>query len=593
LRLSKRIVALAGAGVAVALLGGALNVGTHVGSALADGPYQAGLGCLPSTTGSVAGLTFTGAVAPGAPNGANLTQTGFGSATTLAGANSIVLTAPVNLACDVALINGTTATLTEDTDPTTVDGGTIAYTLTSTAGRFVLTGQNGALNGSYNCGSSTPPAFGATGATLTAPAAAGPAVFTPGTVTTTGGGGLESCKGAQSVTGAVVVPNQANAVTVGLAPGVPLSAFGSLTAISAINAGGFSLTATYTRYPTLNGPFTASSAPGGVAFPTSANITSLPANCTLVTGTVGAAGSIAGTATCTQPATTTTTPGASTVTLTDLLGFVAPSYYLGLSANPPTIPASPNMNNTTPGVATSGNGSGSTITATHYTIISNAPFVIGASAAGNPVLIAPTGVIVASTGTFLTTGTEPGTDTFTTNNGIFGLPSTNTTSAQQTVAVACGVLPGSNLIFNPQLFAFGTFSFSSCTTDTVTLYGGGAAGQAVVVDTFVGSVTGQQATNSVLVALSPVPNTQILPPGCDEAIIANNVAANTPIATIVGMVTPQSAVVSVWQYNNATQSFAALYFSTPGAPTNGNAASGGQSVFICVRGSASFANGAY
>jgi hypothetical protein len=190
-------------------------------------------------------------------------------------------------------------------------------------------------------------------------------------------------------------------------------------------------------------------------------------------------------------------------------------------------------------------------------------------------------------------GSGPGTVNFVTNNGIFGTPSSVSTSAQQTVAVACGVLPGSNLVFNPQTFSFGTFSFNSCISATTNLFGGGAAGTATVVATFVGSVTGQQAQNAVAVAFSPVPNTVNLVRGCNEVITPASLAQNTPIATYVNSVSPSGVVVSVWQYNNATQSFNALYFSTAGAPTNGNSVGGNQSVFICVSAGATVSNGAF
>jgi hypothetical protein len=266
------------------------------------------------------------------------------------------------------------------------------------------------------------------------------------------------------------------------------------------------------------------------------------------------------------------------------LGFVLPTYYMSLTANPTTIPAQPNLNIpgvSTPGVAQGGNGQSSLITASMFTGV--APLAVPIGTSGVTINLGATSVA----------GSEPGTVTFVTNNGIFGTPSSVSTSAQQTVAVACGVLPGSNLVFNPQTFSFGTFSFNSCISATTNLFGGGAAGTATVVATFVGSVTGQQAQNAVAVAFSPVPNTVNLVRGCNEVITPASLAQNTPIATYVNSVTPSGVVVSVWQYNNATQSFNALFFSTAGAPTNGNSVGGNQSVFICVSASATVGNGAF
>jgi hypothetical protein len=524
-----------------------------------------------------------------------LAPVGIAGVSTVGAANSVFLTAPVSLACDVALTNGTVLTGTEDTDPTTVDGGVISYGLTNTGGRFVLNNGAGTLLASgINCGSATPatttaPATAATTIGATGALSGAPTTLPAGTTMVTPGG-LESCKGAATVSGTTVTPNIANSAFVSLAAGVPISSFGSFTGIGAVGATAFQLSATYTRYASLN---TVGLTLTGVAVAPGAP--SVPANCTLTAGGPFPIGPGGGTATCTF--TGIPTPGASLLNLTQALSIVGPTYYLGLSANPTTVPAQPNLSTpgvTTPGVAQGGNGQSSLITATMYTILSSAPFVVNTASGGSVIVGTPAGTIVSTSGAILAVGSEPGTVTFTTNNGIFGSPSTAATSAQQTVAVACGVLPGtSNLIYNPGSFSFGTFSFSSCSTATANLFGGGAAGTATVVGTFVGSITGQQATNAVTVAFSPVPNTVNLVRGCNEVITPASLAQNTPIATYLGTVAPSGVVVSIWQYNNAAQAFGALYFSTAGAPTNGTSVGGNQSVFICASGGATVGNGAY
>jgi len=338
----------------------------------------------------------------------------------------------------------------------------------------------------------------------------------------------------------LVAPNPALEVKVGFSAGVPLSSFGNLAGVQGIISG-FALTAQYTRDPALT---------------------------TQLTGTI---------------APLATNIGPSVATSFVQLGLIVPTYYMSLTANPTTVPAQPNLNTpgvTSPGVAQGGNGQSSLLTASMFT---------GAS----PLSVAITGGVTITLGATTTAGSEPGTITFVTNNGIFGTPAAIAASAQQTVSVACGVLPGTNLVYNPTTFSFGNFSFNSCISATTNLYGGGAAGTATVVATFVGSVTGQQAQNAVAVAFSPVPNTVNLVRGCDEVITPATLAQNTPIATYVGTVNPSGVVVSVWQYNNGAQAFGGLFFSTPGAPTNGNSVGGNQSVFICVSAGATVGNGAF
>lgn len=558
--IKKRLAALAVAGASAVVLGGAFGLTQHATNVSASAPTIMVIGCAQGSNPAI--LQWPTSVAAAAPAPSTVTQgqiNGPQASVTAVGTvviNQLSLTAPsTQLLCGVAMQDSLQnagivpplppcALITEpgavnvndaDCDVNTVDQGNVTYNLLTANGRFAIT--------------STGVNFAAGGAASTvtlACASSAPGVGV-GSVAGTTTAQSDQCQGAIPGAG-FVTANPALDITVGFASGVPLSSFGNLTGIQGLN-GGFSIQAQYTRTPSL-----------------SAALATVPA---------------------------ATNVGPNTVTTqSQVIGLIAPVYYEGLSANPTTIAANPTLNNSNPGVASTGNGGGSTITASMYTVTSGTPFVIGA-AGGSSVIVAPSGGIVTSGGAILTPGSEPGTVTFVTNSGIFSSPSTTNTSAQQTVAVACGVLPGSNLFFNPATFSFGTFSFSSCTSATATLYGGGAAGTATVVATFVGSITGQQAQNAVNVAFSLASNTQALARGCDEFITPASLAANTPIATLVGTVTPSSAVVSVWQYNNATQSFNALYFSTPGAPVNGNAVGGGQSVFICVSGPATIGNGAF
>lgn len=79
-----------------------------------------------------------------------------------------------------------------------------------------------------------------------------------------------------------------------------------------------------------------------------------------------------------------------------------------------------------------------------------------------------------------------------------------------------------------------------------------------------------------------VVSTVSLSAGCNEVVLVGLLGSATPIATIVGMVQPAGIVSSAWQYNNAAHLYLALYFATPGAPTDTTTAAAFQSVFICT-----------
>ena len=77
--------------------------------------------------------------------------------------------------------------------------------------------------------------------------------------------------------------------------------------------------------------------------------------------------------------------------------------------------------------------------------------------------------------------------------------------------------------------------------------------------------------------------------GCDEVVLTSGFGANTPVTTIVVMVQPSGIVTSVWQFSNSLHTFLAVFFSTPGAPTDANTVGASQSVFMCVSDSGIFA----
>jgi hypothetical protein len=63
------------------------------------------------------------------------------------------------------------------------------------------------------------------------------------------------------------------------------------------------------------------------------------------------------------------------------------------------------------------------------------------------------------------------------------------------------------------------------------------------------------------------PNTPVqLGRGCNQVIVTTTVG--TPIANIAALVSPASAVVSIWRFSNATKQFQAGFFSDPAAPTD-------------------------
>jgi hypothetical protein len=99
--------------------------------------------------------------------------------------------------------------------------------------------------------------------------------------------------------------------------------------------------------------------------------------------------------------------------------------------------------------------------------------------------------------------------------------------------------------------------------------------------------------------------------GCNQVIVTST--NGTPIANIAALVSPTSAVVSIWRFNNGTKQFQAGFFSDPAAPTDfigsgllgpgtqgnatinsGSVAAGSQiteSYFVCVNQSSTIVSG--
>ncbi|MHB8576390.1 MAG: hypothetical protein ACYDCQ_13775, partial [Dehalococcoidia bacterium] len=343
--------------------------------------------------------------------------------------------------------------------------------------------------------------------------------------------GLESCQGAMAgptgpgfPAGSTVSPNPANLVHVGLRPGISFSLVGGGSPVVTISA-------TYVRFAAL------SAVPG------------VTGSGTITTNSVG-------------------------------IGIVTPTYFLNLTPSPAVIPAA------------LGSTTGSVITAqlshlTNFQCVAVAGGFAGFAVCGVVGGIANPGLLVGAFG--ITNGAEPGVVTFSTTAGIFGLPGSATASADQIASVHCGAVPGSApIILAPFIGQPFNFTLTACQTVTVTLFGGGAAGTAIVTAVFVGDFTGATATAGTTVALGASAPTVALSRGCKEVITGPTTPLAATATQVVALVSPSSAVVSIWQFNNSLHAFQALYFSTAGAPTDIASVGPNQSIFICVSGAATF-----
>jgi len=92
---------------------------------------------------------------------------------------------------------------------------------------------------------------------------------------------------------------------------------------------------------------------------------------------------------------------------------------------------------------------------------------------------------------------------------------------------------------------------------------------------------GTPSTATVTVTGSPLSLTT----GCNQVVVST--AAGTAVSRVVSAVSPSSAVVSIWRFNNATKTFQSGFFSAAGAPTDFSTTGGGSEVyFVCVSGAA-------
>jgi hypothetical protein len=75
--------------------------------------------------------------------------------------------------------------------------------------------------------------------------------------------------------------------------------------------------------------------------------------------------------------------------------------------------------------------------------------------------------------------------------------------------------------------------------------------------------------------------------GCNQ-VTETSLPSGSPVSTWVsGQVQPSSAVVSVWHYDNASQSYKAAYFQMQGVPVDQpNFTAAVDAFFICVNASA-------
>jgi len=85
-----------------------------------------------------------------------------------------------------------------------------------------------------------------------------------------------------------------------------------------------------------------------------------------------------------------------------------------------------------------------------------------------------------------------------------------------------------------------------------------------LLDADAGRALAQQ--QGILIAGATPTNPVQLLRGCNQVV--SDAPNGARVAGLVTLVTPQEAVVSVWRYNNSTQSFQAGYFADPAAPTD-------------------------
>jgi len=279
-----------------------------------------------------------------------------------------------------------------------------------------------------------------------------------------------------------------------------------------------------------------------------------------------------------------------------LIGIVAPSYTLTLSASPATIPAQiPASNAIAAGTVITATLSHAATNSVCVRISTGSTTTVCSSGANAPALIGAN----PSSSVAYVQGAESGTINFSTNLGNFfaagpapaGPTLSSTTAAVQSIAVRCGPIPNTpptTLIPTTGLVTgLGT---SSCQTVTATLVGGGASGTATVVANFIGDYTGTTAQSQTTVNLAPGPLTSSLTAGCSELVTPVVLAPGSNGAAVAALAS-NFTVQSIWVFNNALHGFQALYFPQNGAPTDVAAVGPGQSVFVCGTGSGAVRTG--
>jgi hypothetical protein len=525
LSISKRVLALAGAGVAALVLGGSVGVFHHGATTLAGAPTNGAVGCatssasiqFPTSVAGPTGLIIGPEISQAATGATNTSGNGYlsligaSSLSTLSvgfGGNAITCGAVLQ---DSGAGNATTGGDT-DLNANTVDGGVITYT---TTGPVSILPSSSALY-ALNCGATIP------ANTIVAPFVSN-----------------ETCQGAVPVGAAIaaVTPNPGNTVQVQLATNTSLGAIG----FSGLGTGA-TISASYTRFPAISATaatFSAGTAPIAFIQPSYALVLSV-SNGTITAGLPNA--------TIAQQANTTSVVTTSTFRST-------------------TVPCQ-----VITGVA--GFICGNSIFNGTVTNVSS-PFLGGASTLYYAPGIEPS-VITYQTNLGVWVGSSQTGGALVSN------------SYAQTISVQCGNQPGTNpLIVSPLLGQASYLGLTSCTTSSATLAGGGEAGTAAIVVSSIGDFTGTEAQATTEVNLVPGPSTVNLSTGCNEVITPPSLAPGSNSAAVLKLVTGFN-VTSIWMFNNATHTFQALYFSASGAPTDISAVGPGQSIFVCGTGAGTF-----
>lgn len=519
----KRVLAFAAAGAAALMLGGVVT-SHHATRVSAEGATHAAIGCANSTNPLDIAFPATAGVIT------TSNQVTPGPVTPGAVPALLSVTAPNGVVeCGAVFEDDAAATTAQDGDPSTVDGGSITYTLTSGVATIL---ESNSSQANVPCGSSTPPSGTVNGS------AAVP-VFA-----ITAAGGLESCQGGViAAGGGSVSVTPANLVHVALRPGATFGLIGGGSPV-------ITLSANYTRFPSLSG-----------------------ATLTAIGTCIGAAPAC--------PTTTNFSVGPSTAGTNSItIGIGVPTYASSLSPNPATISSAPGAQ-------------ASTLTMSLYHLATACTAVGGVVTltpqVANGLVVCGNGVNIIQQ---FVPGAESGVVTFTTSLGVFGSTSVAAGGGQQLYSVHCGAVPATvPTILIPTLGVASTFALSSCPSATASLYGGGNAGTAVVVANFVGDFTG--GTTQATTTVQMVVNASIsLTRGCNEVITGPSVAtapvSGSVSALVSNLVSPSSNVVSVWMFNNSLHAFQAGFFNVAGAPTDFSTVAPGQSQFICVSGGATF-----